>query len=145
MTSPRVFEVSRSQGNEYSPIFYLNDTPSRPISFELPNNVPVTPITLTLMWYSDEFLNNLAAFSNEYAKQILSSTPEMWHHDISCGEISVFFSILYYVGIVQCPDKDDCWSSNSIMPSHSLMNLMTRTRFRYTWQYVHCFLETIVR
>ncbi len=95
MTSPRVFEVSRSQGNEYSPIFYLNDTPSRPISFELPNNVPVTPITLTLMWYSDEFLNNLAAFSNEYAKQILSSTPETWHHDVSGGEIS--FSFQFFI------------------------------------------------
>jgi len=50
-----------------------------------------------------------------------------------------FFGIIYYMGIVVLPDKDDYWTTNPIMPEHHICNEMgmNRDRFRFIWRHIH--------
>lgn len=137
MSSPRVVEHSRNSNFHYSPIFELGKTPEQEISFKTPNNIGITADVLSLLWFPDCFLEQTAISSNEYARSQLSERTNLLQNDISGNELAVFFAILYYMGIVRCPDKDDYWSNTNMMPSHPIMKLMTRRRFRYIWRFIH--------
>ena len=59
--------------------------------------------------------------------------------DVTMGCIFQFFSIIYYMGIVVLPDKDDYWNTNPIIPEHHIFDEMgtNRDRFIFIWRHIH--------
>ena len=92
-------------------------------------------------------MQKIANHSNAYVQECKRRDPnlDIWNRktdsrQFTAGCIYQFIAIIYYMGIVQLPSKDDYWSTDPMMPSHDLCNQcgMSRNRFRFLWRYFHC-------
>jgi len=134
---PRVIECPRSQNTEYEPVFDFTGEDRRKAKFRVPRGLPNTVETFVQLFFTDEFLGKIADESNDYAKRTLSENTSKLEKDITSSEISLFFSLIYYMGVVQLPCKDDYWRDDAPLPKHRLTTQITRERFRYIWRYIH--------
>ncbi len=74
--------------------------------------------------------------SNRHAKA-LEKHDDCIEPEITAHETAVFFTIVLYMGILKCLDKDEYCSTHEIMPIHPIKGYMTRSRFRYIWRHIH--------
>ena len=56
---------------------------------------------------------------------------------ISAPNILVFFSIIYYMGIIRLPAKTDCWKSDGMWTTHKAVNHMSYKHFQVIWCYIY--------
>ena len=56
---------------------------------------------------------------------------------ISTPDILVFFSINFYMGVVQLPVKTDYWNANGMWPTHMVLSHMSYKRFQVIWRSIY--------
>ena len=123
-------------------IFRLNGKNDRNRTIEL---VP-SPKNLVMKYYSHEFMQLIVNASNQYREMRLDAEPELnqWRYKTDAAPFTLkdvyhFFAIIYYMGVIRLPEKDDYWSTEPLMPVHELCHQhgMTRNRFRFLWRHIH--------
>ena len=107
--------------------------------------VPTADV-LTRKYWNYSIVSRISINSNKYIEDRKKSFPDLdcWKRKKDCRPITVgcvyqFIAIIYYMGIVKLPDKDDYWSNDKWMPEHPVCNEfnMTRNRFRFIWRHIH--------
>ena len=88
---------------------------------------PTVQVILEL-FLPDSFLANAAKCSNLYWKAKGHSFKS-----ISTPDIFVFFSIVYYMGIIRLPAKTDYWKTNGMWPTHKVIGCMSYKCFQVIW------------
>ena len=99
-------------------------------------------------YFSDTLIKSIVYSSNAYAFERKRREPNLsaWKKknaskEITPSDILHFLAILYYIGIVRLPSKQDYWSKGfHWLPSHPIcsVNGMTRERFEFLWRNFHC-------
>ncbi len=129
-------------------VFRLKGKDERNRTIEL---VP-TPKNLVMKYYPDEFMQLIVNASNEYRGQRLNAEPDLdqWRAKkesapFTLKDVFHFFAIIYYMGIVRLPEKDDYWSMEPLMPVHDICHKygMTRNRFRFLWRHLHLNVDNV--
>ena len=77
------------------------------------------------LFLPDSFLARVTKCSNLYGKAKGHSFKP-----ISTPNILVFFSIIYYMGIIQLPVKTDYWKSDGKWPTHKAIGCMSYKHFQ---------------
>ena len=112
-----------------------------PASFALHHDVDATPQALLECFFPDSVINRFVESTNNYALLKLGKKTKV--RKASHGDILRFIAIIYYMGLVRLPAKEDYFSSNSkIWPLHPAIKL-SYTRFRYMWRYFHMQQEAV--
>ena len=133
----------------YNPAFKFTKTVLKLISKDYRNRTSFlspTPAVLVDKYFPVSLIERFVNHSNAYVQECKRREPhlEIWKRKTdarpfmkSC--IYQFIAIIYYMGIVKLPSKDDYWSTHPMMPTHVLCNQcgMTRNRFRFLWRYFH--------
>ena len=105
-----------------------------------------TPDVLVDQYFPPSLMQSIANHSNAYVLECKRRDPnlDIWKRKTDSRPITIscmyqFFAIIYYMGIVKLPCKDDYWSTDDMMPTHDLCNQcgMSRNRFRFLWRYFH--------
>ena len=86
------------------------------------------------LFLPDSFLARVVICSNLYGKAKGHSFKP-----ISTPDILVFFSIIYYMGIVhyQHPVKTDYWKSDGMWPTHKAISHMSYKCFQVIWHNIY--------
>ena len=53
------------------------------------------------------------------------------------SSILVFFSIIFYMGVVRLPAKTDYWNSNGMWPTHKILSRMSYKCFQVIWRNIY--------
>ena len=88
---------------------------------------PTVQVILEL-FLPDSFLARVTKCLNLYRKSKGHSFKP-----ISAPDILVFFSIIFYMGVVRLPAKTDYWNSNGMWPTHKVLSCMSYKRFQVIW------------
>ena len=108
--------------------------------------VEPTPEVLTKEFLSKGIVSKMVLASNQYRANRLNDYPDLniWRRKSDSAPFTMkcmyqYLAILMYMGIVKLPCKDDYWSTDEVMPSHSLCNMwgMNRNRFRFLFRHFH--------
>ena len=89
------------------------------------------------LWFTDELFVNIARYSNAYMNTRFIMQPSSSTKLFIAQEMIQFFAIIQYLRIVQVPSKEDYWSSNVILPVHSVVEGTSRKRFEEIWRNLH--------
>lgn len=144
LTSPTFFPVAREEQIEDELRKKNVRQPYKPLSFKeeerheavyvLPGDLRPTADTFSHLFLPDEFIDEVAEHSTNYAKMRLGVLA----YPISSFEILHFFAFLFIMGIVRLPCKEDYWRTNGRYNIHMCnehgMNL---TKFKYLWRNIH--------
>ena len=96
--------------------------------FSIPNGMDPTVQVISELFLPDSFLARIAKCSNLYGRSKGHSFKP-----ISAPDILVFFSIIFYMGVVRLPAKTDYWNSNGMWPTHKVLSHMSYKRFQVIW------------
>ena len=104
-----------------------------------------SPESLILTYWSIDVMKKVTHNSNKYIaiKKINQPNLDYWKRvegvKIELHEMYQFIAILYYMGIVKLPAKEDYWSTEPIMPRHEVCVTlgMTCRRFQFIWRNFH--------
>ena len=88
------------------------------------------------LFLPDSFLAKVAKCSNLYGKAKGHSFKPISASDILVF-FNVFFSIIYYMGIIQLPAKTDYWKSNGMWPTHNAISHMSYKCFQVIWRNIY--------
>ena len=92
-------------------------------------SVPVEPSAEHLIskYYPERFMVIIVNASNKYRENRLRAEPSLsqWTQKsdsvpFTLKDVYHFFAILYYMGIVRLPEKDNYWSTEPLMPVHEV-------------------------
>ena len=100
--------------------------------FSIPNGMDPTVQVISELFLPDSFLARVAKCSNLYGKSKGYSFKP-----ISAPDILVFFSIIFYMGVVRLPAKTDDWNSNGMWPTHKVLSRMSYKRFQVIWRNIY--------
>ena len=100
--------------------------------FSIPNGMDPTVQVILELFLPDSFLARVTKCSNLYGKSKGHSFKPIFAPDIL-----VFFSIIFYIGVVQLPAKTDYWNSNGMWPTHKVLSHMSYKRFQVIWRNIH--------
>ena len=100
--------------------------------FSIPNGMDPTVQVISELFLPDLFLARVAKCSNLYGRSKGHSFKP-----ISAPDILVFFSIIFYMGVVQLPAKTDYWNSNGMWPTHKVLSRMSYKRFQVIWRNIY--------
>ena len=100
--------------------------------FCIPNGMDPTVQVILELFLPDLFLAWVAKCLNLYGKAKGHSFKP-----ISTPDIFVFFSIIYYMGIVQHPAKTDYWKLDGMWPTHKAIGHMSYKHFQVIWQNIY--------
>ena len=113
-----------------STLFEVIDTVFRIFKKDERNrSVPVEPSAEHLIskYYPERFMVVIVNASNKYRELRLRAEPSLaqWTQKSDSAPFTLkdvyhFFAILYYMGIVRLPEKDDYWSTEPLMPVHEV-------------------------
>ena len=110
--------------------------------------LPPTPLAMVEHYFSDTLIESIVNSSNANAFERKRREPNLsvWKKknitkEVTLSDILHFLAILFYVGIVQLPSKQDYWSTGfHWMPSHPIcsVNEIFCERFGFLWKNFHC-------
>ena len=118
----------------FTPLFdYFHHTKFGP-SFQLPHGVDATPAALLELFLPDSLLDKWVESTNMYARMRLARDRVK---PISRSELCRFLAIIFYMGVVRLPSKEDYWVvDDDVLPTHHTLKLHY-TRFHYVWRNFH--------
>lgn len=158
ISRPKYIHVKDDENEEvqYKPVADIEKLKKKPTIFKVMNKTntekgrlrEVVPCAsaLTDKYWDDNMLQQIVNHSNAYISERRRRNPllDCWKrkkesNDFKLSDTCQFLAMLYYMGVVQLPSKDDYWSTHPLMPSHELCNElnMTRNRFRFMWRHFH--------
>ena len=139
-----IVDVSASNFKPHDTVFKVFGKNERNKSIEL---VP-TPELLCMKYFSESIIAQFVLNSNRYRLYRMQMFPHLdcWKmsrrtqsRPLTMACVYQFLAIIYYMGLVRMPDKDDYWSNERWLPLHEVctVNGMTRNRFRFIWRNFH--------
>ena len=102
------------------------------IKFSLPNDLEPTVATLSELFLTDDFIESVVENTNKYGK-----SKRQDFKPVTASEILMWFSIIYYMGVVRLPAKEDHWASDGLWPKSTATAHMSHFRFKTIWKYIH--------
>ena len=118
--------------NHHDALFSLGQTSRSGVAIE------PSPLTFTEIFYPDHLMDLFAQSTNGYAKARL---PPGKYQEVNRADILRFFAILYYMGIVHLPAKEDYWKQEhgegGQWPEHQCICGMSYQRFYCIWRNLH--------
>ena len=100
--------------------------------FSIPNGMDPTVQVISELFLPDSFLARVAKCSNLSGRSKGHSFKP-----ISTPNILVFFSIIFYMGVVRLPAKTDYWNSNGMWPTHKVLSCMSYKCFQVIWRNIY--------
>lgn len=128
-----VKEVRYEKGDqkEYKPM-RIPENERHNASFKLPFDMEATIQGLLMLFLPDSILHTIKVNSNNYIRAKERRIPA-----ISTPELMVFFSIIFYMGVVKLPAKKDYWETDGMWPTHKPCQRMSSRRFHEIWNNIH--------
>jgi hypothetical protein len=103
--------------------------------FRLPNNLQPSVATMSYLFLPDVLIEQITRSTNAYAKK---SLPVDAIKEVSSSEMYFFFAIIFYMGLVRLPAKEDYWKEDpGIWPIHPPCAALSFRRFKYIWRVIH--------
>jgi len=105
-------------------------------SFELPMGLSFSPASFSGLFFTDDLLAEWAEATNAYAA---SRLPRSRRKKVTKSTILRFFAIIYYMGVVRLPSKEDYFEAtedDDFWPEHPAIKL-SYSMFRYMWRNFH--------
>ena len=120
------FEIKYTDGQQkpYEPM----RIPAVTRCFEKFYGMDPTVQVISELFLPDSILARVAKCSDLYGK-----TKGRSFKPISAPDILVFFSLIFYMGVVRLPTKTDYWNSNGMWPIHKVLSCMSYQRFQVIW------------
>lgn len=131
LIEPFVIERVRTQNDQYEPVVDIENVVNRSALFKMPQSLEPTASNLSELWISYSLLKELSDRTNKYIISRGINTKWSYQELTTSSDICQFIAIIYYMGIVELPYKDDYWSTDEILPSHPVVNGISRARFRF--------------
>lgn len=103
-------------------------------SFWLPRNLPFTAATMSDLYLSDAFIDEVAKCSSAYARKNQSKRKYI---PITRKDVLNFFAVYQYMGIVRLPAKEDYFVADGFWPVHPLLQGLTKSWFQYMFRNIH--------
>ncbi len=149
-------ETEEQAKSRYKPVVDVSSDDFKPIPTiyrvternERGRSVEVQPVpgVLTKKFFPKDFVRKMVIQSNKYRENRLATNPglDIWSRKTDSAPFTMhsmyhYIAILFYMGVVQLPCKDDYWSIEELMPVHRVCVQfgMHRNRFRFMWRHFH--------
>lgn len=97
-----------------------------PHELELLSNL--SPISIFMLFFTNEIFNQLVENSNSYAIKKGAGTGRDWY-SLSVHELKIWMALLIYMGLFKLPSVNDYWNLDDKFPKHKITQYMSLYRF----------------
>jgi hypothetical protein len=89
----------------------------------------LTPISIFMLFFTDEIFNQLVENTNSYAIEKGAGTGRGWY-PLTIPELKIWIALLIYMGLFKFPSVCDYWNSDDRFPKHKITRHMSLYRFQ---------------